>query len=328
VGKWLRRAALVIGLLAGFIFINNTSLLTAARDGKPTLLAHRGVAQRFDATDLKNDTCTATRMLQPKHEFLENTLASMKAAFDQGADIVEFDIHPTTDGQFAVFHDWTLDCRTNGKGVTRDHSMAELKALDIGYGYTADGGKSFPFRGKGIGLMPTMDEVLATFPDRRFIINVKSNDPIEGRQLARALTKLAPQRRQSFIVYGGDRPVQAMKAELPDITILSRQTLEACLYRYIGYGWTGLMPAQCRNAALLVPVNIAPYLWGWPDRFLNRMGASGTQVFVLGPYRGGEFSAGLDSVEELGQLPANYSGGIWTNEIGLIAEELRRKNRH
>lgn len=39
-----------------------------------------------------------------------------------------------------------------------------------------------------------------------------------------------------------------------------------------------------------------------------------------GPYRGGEFSAGLDSIAELGRLPPNYSGGIWTNEICLIAE--------
>ncbi len=44
----------------------------------------------------------------------------------------------------------------------------ELQALDIGYGYTADGGKTFPFRGKGINLMPTLDEVLNHFPDRSF----------------------------------------------------------------------------------------------------------------------------------------------------------------
>jgi glycerophosphoryl diester phosphodiesterase len=77
---------------------------------------------------------------------------------------------------------------------------------------------------------------------------VKSNDPQEGRRLADALAKLALERQQSLIVYGGDRPVQEVKARLPDVTILSRQTLEACLYRYIGYGWTGLVPAECRNA--------------------------------------------------------------------------------
>ena len=103
-----------------------------------------------------------------------------------GADIVEFDIHPTTDGHFAVFHDWTVDCRTEGRGVTREHTLAQLKALDVGYGYTADGGKTFPFRGRGVGLMPSLDEVLDAFPGRRFLINIKSNDPAEGALLARA----------------------------------------------------------------------------------------------------------------------------------------------
>jgi len=84
-----------------------------------------------------------------------------------------------------VFHDWMLDCRTESKGVTREHSLAALKKLDIGYGYTADGGKSFPFRGKGVGLMPSLDEVLETFPNRRFLINIKSNDASEGTSLLR-----------------------------------------------------------------------------------------------------------------------------------------------
>ena len=63
----------------------------------------------------------------------------MQAAFDYGADVVEFDIHPTTDGRFVVFHDRRLDCKTNGQGLTRSHAIKELKALDIGYGYTFDG---------------------------------------------------------------------------------------------------------------------------------------------------------------------------------------------
>ena len=100
--------------------------------------------------------------------------------FQAGADIVELDLHITKDRQFAVFHDWKLDYRTNGTGVTRDYTIAELKSLDVGYGYSADGGKTFPFRGKGVGLMPSLDEVLAYFPERSFLIHVKSNDPKEG----------------------------------------------------------------------------------------------------------------------------------------------------
>jgi hypothetical protein len=64
-----------------------------------------------------------------------------------GADLVEIDVAPTPTGN-GVFHDWTVDCRTEGKGEVRAATMAELKQLDPGYGYTADGGKTFPLRGK------------------------------------------------------------------------------------------------------------------------------------------------------------------------------------
>jgi hypothetical protein len=79
----------------------------------------------------------------------------------------EIAVHPTADGHFVVFHDWTLECRTDGYGVTRQHTLTELKALDAGYGYTADGGKTFPIRGKGVGLIPSLDEVFAAFRGRR-----------------------------------------------------------------------------------------------------------------------------------------------------------------
>lgn len=325
--KFFRWALFAFAGLALFIFLNNTNFLTPADDGKPELLAHRGVAQRYSPEGITNDTCTATRILPPRSEYLENTIASMQAAYDAGADMVEFDIHPTTDGQFAVFHDWTLDCRTNGTGVTREHSMAELKSLDIGYGYTADGGRTFPFRGKGVGQMPTLDEVLSTFPGRELMINVKSNDAKEGQLLADVLAKLAPERRKSFIVYGGDRPVTELKKNLPDITVFSRESLKACLYPYIAYGWSGLLPAACRDTALLIPVNIAPWLWGWPNRFLDRMEDAGTRVFALGPMGSGDGTAGLDSPDDLAQLPKDYTGGIWTNDIGLIADRLRNEGR-
>lgn len=319
----LRWAGAVVGLLAAFIYINNTSLFTTRPPGAPTLLAHRGMAQQFDPTGVGRDTCTASRMLPPTHSYLENTIASMRAGFAAGADIIEADIHPTTDGQFAVFHDWTVDCRTEGKGVTRDHSMVELKALDIGYGYTADGGKTFPFRGKGVGLMPSLDEVLRTFPDRQLLINIKSNNPEEGRKLAAYLAALPADRRKTLMVYGGDRPIAAVRAALADVRTMSRSSLKTCLLRYIGIGWTGFVPDACRNTLVLVPINIAPWLWGWPDRFLDRTEGAGSRAFALGPYSGGDFSTGLDTPELLSRLPANYSGGIWTNEIETVAQELR-----
>jgi glycerophosphoryl diester phosphodiesterase len=325
--KLWRPSGLVLLLLAAFVYLNNTNFWLPRLHGTPSLLAHRGTAQRFDTANLTNDTCTAARMLPPKHDYLENTIASMGASFDTGADIVEFDVHPTIDGQFAVFHDWTLDCRTNGHGVTREHAMVELKKLDIGYGYTADGGKTFPFRGKGIGLMPSLYEVLQAFPGRSFLINIKSNDPSEGEKLAAALGHLAPERRSQLMVYGGDKPIATLARLLPDMMTMSRDSLKACLISYIAYGWTGFLPQSCSHTLVLVPINVAPWLWGWPDRFLTRMKSAGSRVFVLGPYYGGDFSTGIDTPADLARLPDGYSGGIFTNEIDMISRELKSEGR-
>lgn len=321
------RRYLVIALigLSGFVYLNNTNLLAPELTGNPIFLAHRGIAQRFDPVGVTNDTCTASRILPPTHGYLENTIASMRASFKAGADIVELDVHPTTDGQFAVFHDWTLDCRTNGRGVTREHTMSFLKTLDIGYGYTADGGKTYPFRGKGVGLMPTLAEVLETFPDRSFLINVKSNDSGEGLKLASFLKALPPGRRATLMVYGGDRPIAALHASVPALKTMSLASLKGCLLRYVAYGWTGAMPDQCRSTLVYVPINVAPWLWGWPNRFLDRMNSVGNAVFVVGPYHGGGLSSGIDSSEEVARLPEGYSGGVLTNEIETITSWLQSR---
>ena len=326
----MRRIIRIVGaltlLLAGSIYLNNANWLTSAPEGATILLAHRGLAQTFDLDGVTNDTCTATRIHAPTHPYLENTIASMEAAFRAGADIVEFDVHPTTDGRFAVFHDWTLECRTDGKGITREHTLATLKALDIGYGYTADGGKTFPFRGRGVGLMPSLDEVLAAFPDRRFVIHIKSNDPHEGEQLASHLATLPPAQRAHLIVYGGTLPVDRFRQRLPDMRTMSRAGLTQCLLRYIAIGWSGYIPAACHHSLVLVPINAAPWLWSWPNGFLKRMARAGSTVVVLGPYSSGEFSRGIDSEAEFRQLPNEFAGGIWTNRIDRIGALVRARH--
>ncbi|MDQ0112635.1 glycerophosphodiester phosphodiesterase family protein [Paenibacillus harenae] len=305
-------------VLIGFIYFNNSSMLTKPRSGDPLLLAHRGMAQTYTMEGIQNDTCTAERIYEPEHPYLENTLASMEEAFRLGADIVEFDVHITKDDQFAVFHDWTLDCRTNAEGVTRDYTMSELKALDIGYGYTADGGQTYPFRGKGIGLMPSLTEVLDYFPDKALLIDVKSNDPEEGRLLAKYLSELTEERRSLLAVYGGDEPIAALKEQLPDMRVMSKATMKSCLIPYLAVGWTGYVPGACTHSELHIPDKLAPLLWGWPDKFLNRMDKADNRVIVVGG-DGSDFSSGFDSTEDMNRLPAVYTGGIWTNRIDRVA---------
>ncbi len=325
IGRILLLSAVALG---AFAYLNNASSLAPEMGGKPLLLAHRGLAQTFSREGLTNETCTASRIYPPRHGYLENTIASMNAAFAAGADIVEFDVHPTTDGHFAVFHDWTVDCRTEGGGVTREHTLAELKALDIGYGYTADGGKTFPFRGKGIGLMPSLDEVLAAFPMRRLLINVKSNDPDEGEQLGEHLARLPVEQQRLLMSYGGDKPMAALRRRLPELQVMSRGSLKSCGSSYLSLGWTGYVPKSCEHTLMLIPQNYAWLLWGWPGRFLDRMRRAGTAVFVTGAYeRGDPGTTGVDDENRLKALPEKFDGGIWTNNIDLIGPMVRAKSQ-
>lgn len=295
----------------------------ATNDRYPILLAHRGIAQTFPSEGVGRDTCTAARIHSPTHEFLENTIPSMKAAIAAGADVIELDVHPTTDGEFAVYHDWTLDCRTNGRGRTRDHTMAYLRTLDLGYGYTADGGKTFPFRGKAVGTIPSLRDVLDAFPSQRFLINVKSNDPVEGATLATFMNTLPEARQRTLAVYGGERPVEVVRASAPSVLTLSRSAMEGCLYRYVLVGWIGTTPAECERRMLVIPLNYANWLWGWPDRFVERMTRAGSAVYLIGD-RAGQNANAINTTEDLARVPRDFKGGIWTDEIQHMGQQLKR----
>ncbi|MCM3706967.1 MULTISPECIES: glycerophosphodiester phosphodiesterase family protein [Cytobacillus] len=321
--KIFKRLIIVLLVLVVFMFLNNTSLFTKERNNDPLLLAHRGMAQSFHMEGITGETCTAERIYEPEHNFLENTIPSMKAAFEAGADVVELDIQLTKDGQFAVFHDWTLDCRTNAKGNTREYTMEELKKLDIGYGYTADHGKTHPFRSKGIGMMPSLDEVMEEFPKGDLLIHIKSNDPEEGVMLAKYLSMFPADRLEKISVYGGDNPIAALKEEMPGMRVMSKATLKECLLPYIGAGWTGYMPNACKNTQVHIPESYTKLLWGWPNKFLNRMDEAGTRVIVVAG--DGSWSEGFDRPKDLKRLPDGYSGGIWTNRIELIGPVYKKE---
>ena len=331
----MRKRRLIAGLLAlllvvgASIYLFNASWLAPAPGGTVHLLAHRGVHQGFDLAGVTSDTCTANRIKAPIAAEIENTLPSMAAAFALGADVVELDVHPTTDGEFAVFHDWTLDCRSDGTGETRSHDMAYLKTLDVGHGYTADGGKTFPLRGKGVGLMPSLADVMAAFPSGHFLINYKSNEAREGDILADMLAAHPAWRAAVWGVYGGTAPTDEAIHRIDALRGYSLQSIKACLLPYLGLGWAGYLPPACRNTIVPLPVNFAPWMWGWPNRFIERLTNAGSTVLLLGPYSVGDAgSSGIDTVEQAAMVPAGFDGYISTNDIATVARLLKAAASH
>ncbi|HEX2053834.1 MAG TPA: glycerophosphodiester phosphodiesterase family protein [Actinomycetota bacterium] len=302
------------------IWANNTSRFTTA-EGSPMVLAHRGLGQTFDLRGVGNDTCTAERIHPPEHPYLENTLPSMQAAFQAGADIVELDVQLTADGRLAVFHDSTLECRTDGRGRVADHTLAELQTLDVGFGYTTDGGRTFPFRGKGTGLLPSLEQVLEAFPDRQLLLNPKNDDPAEGRAVGDRLRRLPGNRLRSIAVYGGDRAIAEVQRRAPAVRVMSRAIMKRCLGWYVALGWSGHVPSGCEGVQLHVPEGVGRWLWGWPHRFVDRMDKRNTRVVVVAG--AGGFSEGFDTADDIARLPRGFSGVIWTNRVDRVAPLLQ-----
>jgi glycerophosphoryl diester phosphodiesterase len=133
--------------------------------------------------------------------------------------------------------------------------------------------------------MSSLEEVLTTFPEKKFLINVKSWKNSEGEQLAATLARPPVERRRQRMVYGGDEPIAEVVRRLPEFRTASRGSLKSCLIRYIVQSWSGFVPDACRKSIVLVPINVAPWLWRWPNRFVARMDAANGSVFLLGPLR-------------------------------------------
>lgn len=81
----------------------------------------------------------------------ENTMAAFTKAIEMGSDMIELDVQRSKDGHIVVIHDHTLKRTTNGTGLVRDHTLAELQELDAGSWFGEE------FAGEPI---PTLREVL------------------------------------------------------------------------------------------------------------------------------------------------------------------------
>ena len=94
-------AALVVGAL-------QVPPIQAAAN--PLLTAHRGIG----------DSATIS----------ENTIPAFEYAAEHGADIVEFAVQLSSDGEMVVIHDETLDRTTDCTGYVKDRTLAYINACD------------------------------------------------------------------------------------------------------------------------------------------------------------------------------------------------------
>jgi glycerophosphoryl diester phosphodiesterase len=93
----------------------------------------------------------------------ENSMRAFESAVQLGYTYLETDVHATADGVVIAFHDTTLDRVTNLHGEVASFSFADLGQARIC--------ETEP--------IPALAEVLATWPNIRLNIDVKSDNAVE-----------------------------------------------------------------------------------------------------------------------------------------------------
>lgn len=142
----------------------------------------------------------------------ENTLPSFKRALKAGSPFVELDVWGSKEGEVVIIHDGSLDRTTNGRGRVNRHTLKELKALDAGYWFTTDGGKSYSYRGQKIAI-PTLDELFSTFPEVKAIIEIKQARPSIVKRVIEIIRR-ARKEEQVLLATEKDQIMREIRSEL------------------------------------------------------------------------------------------------------------------
>ncbi len=186
--------------------------MTFLSAGRPRIFAHRG-------------GCA----LGP-----ENTIAAFDLGRAAGADGLEFDVHLAADGVVVVCHDDTLERTTNGTGLLRALSAADLARVDAGFRFV-DAHGAFPFRGLGVGI-PTLEDVLRRYPEMFLIIEMKDDTDAMGQAVAAAVRKAGAVDRVCAAGYG-QQALDAARTSLPEMaTSASLAEARWAVYRSL-VGW-------------------------------------------------------------------------------------------
>ncbi|MCA1726093.1 MAG: glycerophosphodiester phosphodiesterase [Actinobacteria bacterium] len=226
----------------------------------------------------------ARRILNMAHQGGEDeapsdTLFALKSSIRKGADMLELDVHATSDGEIVVLHDDTVDRTTNAAGRVDGLTLADIKELDAAYWFSAGCGtchdkpaKSYVYRGLANGqrrfpralarqgyrrndfTIPSLREVLRAFPRVPINIEIKNTAPFTDPYEETLADLLAEFHRSDDIIVVSflDYATEAFKVYAPEVPTATG-TVETALFKLSSEGSLPGSPNP-RYVALQVPM--------------------------------------------------------------------------
>ena len=219
------------------------ALATVARAQSVAVISHRG--------DNRN--------------YPENTMLAFESSLQLGVDYIEVDIRTTSDGFLVVIHDDTVDRTTNGTGRVRQHTFAEIRALDAGGWFAPQ------FAGLQV---PTFNEVaqLAQRYNRSMYLDLKdgTSDKVYADLVATGMEARA-------VVYSG--PVRMKQLQVLDARVkpmpeaVNRVVLEASIELFDPLQVVAFNDNDFRDPVIELAQSIGA------DIYVDRLGSADTTEF-------------------------------------------------
>ena len=249
-------------------------------NASPTLYAHRGASL----------------------ERPENTLEAFRLALELGADALETDAHMTRDGSVVLSHDPSGLRMAGVPRLIRDAALAEVRAWNVGANAPCARGHRFR--------IPTLDEVLAEFPDVVLNIDAKQRVPDMVPALLRSIRAAHAERRVRIASFSTRilRRVRALGYEggtglsAPELLTLMLAPSRLAGSRILKLGDAAQVPRRAFGVPLASP---------W---IIDRLHARGLRV---------DFWT-IDDPAEAKRLLAMGADGIMTDDIRAVAPAFGR----
>jgi glycerophosphoryl diester phosphodiesterase len=214
------------------------------------------------------------------------TMFAFERAYAGGADVLELDVHTTSEGELVVIHDATVDRTTNGTGAVYDMSLAELRKLDAAHNFIPgrnavrdQPASQYPYRGVRTGerppppghtpddfRIPTLKEVFDAFPDVPINIEIKGRSDGDAQSFLRNAEALAAflnarKRTDVIVVSFHDEAVDRLHMLAPQIPLAPGLAKTAAYFQTgapLGDGYVALqVPPRLSGITVMSPEFVA-----------------------------------------------------------------------
>lgn len=243
----------------------------------------------------------------------ENTLLSFETALEQGAQILESDIHLSRDGVPILLHDPSLERTTDGRGDASEASWSELCALDAGIHFETEDGKR-PFCGQGVRI-PSLEEAFGQFPEARFNLEIKCAGAA-GIRATLDLVERFGRADRTLLAAGEDPIMKDLRSAL--VTHPARPAIGASLHEIVAAVSSAINGSEMPEGvmALQIPATFGDQPLATRE-FVDHAHANGVQIHVW-------------TINDLAEIEALLDlgvDGIVTDYPGRMADWLKRVGR-